>query len=72
MCLGAIYWARIDKIYYANTKEDAAGIGFDDEFIYKEVGTSIEKRKLYFKQFIRDEALQIFKLWQSLDIKTNY
>jgi guanine deaminase len=72
MCLGAIYWARIDKIYYANTKEDAAGIGFDDEFIYKEVGTPIEKRKLYFKQFIRDEALQIFKLWQSLEIKTNY
>lgn len=72
MCLGAIYWAHIDKIYYANTKEDAAGIGFDDEFIYKEIAIPIEKRKLQFKQFIREEALQVFKLWKLSDIKTHY
>jgi tRNA(Arg) A34 adenosine deaminase TadA len=72
MCLGAIYWARIDKIYYANTKEDAAGIGFDDEFIYKEIAVPIEQRKLQFKQFIRDEALQVFKLWELSDIKKIY
>ncbi|MDB4902499.1 MAG: nucleoside deaminase [Mucilaginibacter sp.] len=72
MCLGAIYWAHIDKIYYANSKEDAADIGFDDEFIYKEMGMHIKKRKLPFIQLIRDEALQIFKLWQSSSAKTAY
>jgi guanine deaminase len=72
MCLGAIYWSHIDKIYYANSKEDAADIGFDDEFIYKEIGMHIEKRKLPFIQLIRDEALQIFKLWQSSSKKTAY
>jgi tRNA(Arg) A34 adenosine deaminase TadA len=72
MCLGAIYWAHIDTIYYANTKEDAAAIGFDDEFIYKEIAIPIENRKLHFKQFIRDEALQIFKLWQLSDTKSAY
>ena len=72
MCLGAIYWARIDKIYYANSKEDADGIGFDDEFIYKEMGIHIEKRKLPFIQLKRDEALQIFKLWQLSATKTPY
>jgi guanine deaminase len=67
MCLGAIYWAGISKIYYANTQSDAANIGFDDEFIYKEVNTSIEKRKLPCVQLIHDEALHIFKLWQSVE-----
>lgn len=65
MCLGAIYWAGIDKIYYANTQADAAGIGFDDEFIYKEVKSNIEERKLNFIQLLRGEALQVFRLWQS-------
>jgi guanine deaminase len=65
MCLGAIYWAGIDKIYYANTQADAAGIGFDDEFIYQEVRSQMEGRKLQCVQLLRDEALQIFRLWQS-------
>ena len=65
MCLGAIYWAGISKIYYANTQVDAANIGFDDEFIYKEVNTPMEQRNLPCVQLIRDEALQIFKLWQA-------
>lgn len=72
MCLGAIYWARIDKIYYANTQADAASIGFDDEFIYKEMGSPIENRTLPCVQLIREEALRIFRLWQSPDVKTNY
>src|ERR1700750_985260 len=57
MCLGAIYWARIDKIYYANTKADAAAIGFDDHFIYQELDLPMEKRKLPHQQLLRDEAL---------------
>ena len=65
MCLGAIYWAGIDKIYYANTQADAAGIGFDDEFIYGEVRSQMEGRKLQCVQLLRDEALQIFRLWES-------
>lgn len=63
MCLGAIYWARLDKIYYANTKADAADIGFDDHFIYNEIACNMEDRKLPFVQLLRDEALPVFKQW---------
>ncbi len=63
MCLGAIYWARIDKIYYANTKADAAAIGFDDDYIYSELGCAMDERKVPFVQLLRDEALTAFKLW---------
>jgi guanine deaminase len=72
MCLGAIYWARIDKIYYANTKADAAAIGFDDHFIYEELDLPMEKRKLPVVQLMRDEALGIFKLWSETENKTEY
>jgi guanine deaminase len=72
MCLGAIYWARIDKIYYANTKADAAAIGFDDQFIYDELELPMEKRKLPVVQLMRDEALGIFKLWSETENKTEY
>lgn len=72
MCLGAIYWARIDAIYYANTKTDAAGIGFDDHFIYKEIELPMSERKLKITQLLRDEALPAFKLWQASESKTNY
>jgi guanine deaminase len=71
MCLGAIYWARIDKIYYANTKADAAGIGFDDHFIYGEIESSMDDRKLTFVQLLRDEALPVFKRWQSTESDRN-
>lgn len=71
MCLGAIYWARIDKVYFANTRADAADIGFDDEFIYQEAGKPVDKRKLPCEQLMRDDALQIFRLWQSSDVKLN-
>jgi len=66
MCLGAIYWAQIDKIYYANTKADAADIGFDDHFIYKEMACSMSERKLQFVQLLRDEAQPAFKRWQEI------
>jgi len=72
MCLGAIYWARIDKIYYANTKADAAKIGFDDHFIYDEIDLPMEKRKLPHVQLMRDEALNAFKLWEEAENRTDY
>ena len=72
MCLGAIYWARIDKVYYANTKADAAAIGFDDHFIYDEIDKTMESRKLSFVQLLRTEALPAFKLWESTENKTDY
>ena len=72
MCLGAIYWAHIDKIYYANTKNDAAEIGFDDHFIYEELEQPMEQRKLSFTQLMRSEAQVAFKQWQQSDKKTDY
>jgi guanine deaminase len=72
MCLGAIYWARIDKIYYANNKADAAAIGFDDHFIYDELDLPMDKRKLPVVQLMRDEALNAFKLWSESEDKTEY
>ena len=72
MCLGAIYWARIDKVYYANTKADAAAIGFDDHFIYTELESPMSNRKLSFIQLLRDEALSAFKLWESTENRTDY
>ena len=72
MCLGAIYWAHIDHIYYANTKTDAAAIGFDDQFIYEELDRPMHLRKLPILQMLRDEALQAFKLWEINEGKTHY
>lgn len=72
MCLGAIYWARIDKIYYANTKADAAAIGFDDHFIYDELENPMDKRKLPFVQILREEALTAFKLWETTEHREHY
>jgi guanine deaminase len=57
MCLGAIYWARLDKIYYANNQADAAAIGFDDQFIYEELDRPKHERKLPVVELLRDEAL---------------
>jgi tRNA(Arg) A34 adenosine deaminase TadA len=72
MCLGAIYWAHIDHIYYANTKADAAAIGFDDKFIYDELDLPMDKRKLPVIQLMRDEALNAFKLWETSEKRTEY
>lgn len=72
MCLGAIYWARIDKIYYANTKVDAAEIGFDDYFIYEEMNCDMPNRKIPCEQLLRDEAQKAFKNWHTSAVKKIY
>ena len=72
MCLGAIYWARPDKIYYANTRNDAAIIDFDDSLIYDEINEPIEKRKIKMESLGRDEAIKVFELWKSKTNKINY
>ena len=72
MCLGAIYWARISKVYYANTKKDAADIGFDDHFIYDELEKPMEQRKMPFVQMMHNEALVVFKQWQISESKSDY
>jgi len=72
MCLGAIYWARPDKMYYANTKADAAEIAFDDQFIYDEIETPVENRKLVTEQMMREEALEAFRLWETSNKKIEY
>ena len=72
MCLSAIYWARIDKIWYANTKHDAKDIGFDDSFIYDEIALAMDQRSIPIEQILRDEALQAFKMWEDKSDKTEY
>ena len=72
MCLSAIYWSRIDKIYYANTRDDAKKIDFDDSLIYSELTKKIKERKIPTTQLMRDEALQGFKLWKDTENKVKY
>ena len=72
MCLGAIYWARPRAVYYAATKDDAADIGFDDEFIYKEMAVPIVERKIPMKQLLRDKAKSVFEEWKNKDDKIDY
>ncbi len=72
MCFGAIHWARLDKIYYANTKADAKNIGFDDSFIYEEIAKPYEKRTIPNIQIFRDEAMVSFRLWQEKTDKIEY
>jgi tRNA(Arg) A34 adenosine deaminase TadA len=63
MCLSAIYWARLKKVYYGNTRKDARRIDFDDDLIYAEVAAPISQRKIPMKQLLRPEALAAFKEW---------
>jgi len=72
MCLSAVYWSRISRIYYGNTKRDAAKAGFRDDFIYRELGKTPGKRKLKITQHLRDEALMSFEMWELSDNKTEY
>ena len=72
MCLGAIYWARPDKVYYANTKLDAAAINFDDDFIYQEIAKPLDKREMKFIQLSREEALSAFDEWKKKTDKIEY
>jgi len=72
MCLAAIYWARFPKVFYANTRKDAARIAFDDDFIYREVSTPIGRRKIPMKQLLRSEALKVFAEWKIKADKIRY
>lgn len=72
MCLGAIYWARLDKVYYGNNKTDAKNIGFDDSFIYDELDLPIDKRTIPFKQILKDDAIEAFKNWEEKSDKVEY
>lgn len=72
MCLGAIYWAHIDKIYYANDRRDAADIGFDDDFIYQEIALKPTERTKPSEILLREEAIEAFKQWKAKADKTEY
>jgi guanine deaminase len=72
MCLGAIYWARPSRVFYAAAAGDAAAAGFDDAFIYEELKTAHAARRIPMAQLLRDESLQIFAAWQSQPNKTPY
>jgi guanine deaminase len=72
MCLAAIYWTRFKKVYYANTRKDAARIQFDDDLIYREVSTPIARRQIPMKQLLRAEALEVFKEWRDKPDKVRY
>ncbi len=72
MCLGAIYWARLDKLYFAADKTDAEYGGFSDKFIYDEIDLPYSKRSLETKQLCRDEAKKVFDYWLKYENKTPY
>ncbi|MFC6859709.1 nucleoside deaminase [Zunongwangia atlantica] len=72
MCLGAIYWARPKKVYYALNHSDAAKIGFDDQFIYEELDKDIENRKVPFENILRNEGLPVFEKWDQKENRIDY
>ena len=72
MCFGAIHWARINKIFFACTRLDAANIEFDDNYIYKEIVKSIDQRDIETEQLLRDEAIKAFELWRKKHDKIKY
>ena len=72
MCLGAIYWAHLDRIYYGNNRNDAARIGFDDDFIYRELELQREERSTPIIPLLREEALDSFRRWKEKTDKTEY
>ena len=72
MCLSAIYWSHVDNIFYANTREDAKKINFDDSLIYSEISKKNEDRKIPIKQILRDEALKALEIWDKKIDKIEY
>ena len=72
MCLGAIYWARPEKVFFGATKEDAATVNFDDHFIYDELELDFDKRHIDFKNLMRDEANTVFDAWRKKEDKKTY
>lgn len=72
MCLSAIYWARLDRIYYGCDKSDAKNIGFDDSFIYEQIELKPEFRSIPSRQVLHEEALSAFRMWDEKDDKIEY
>ena len=72
MCLGAIYWARLARVYFANADADASKIGFDDSLIYREIAQPHSQRKIPMMQMMREEALAAFRAWKSKPNKIEY
>lgn len=72
MCLGAIYWARLDRIYFAATRDDAAAAGFDDSLIYREVAAPLDERAIPAINFMRDEGREPMSVWKSFEKKIAY
>ena len=72
MCLSAIYWAHVERIYYANTRQDAAQVEFDDEFLYREISTAPENRTIPARQVLANEARSAFEHWQHKVDKQHY
>jgi guanine deaminase len=72
MCLGAIYWAKFDKVYYGNTREDAAKSGFNDSFIYDEIPLPLSERKIKMEELGQKEAQKAFQLWEEKMDKVHY
>ena len=72
MCLGAVYWSRLDSIFFGNTCHDAAEIGFDDHFIYEELAVPHEQRKLPMERLLPEQAIESFRLWREHQSKIAY
>ena len=72
MCLGAIYWARLDRLYYAGTRADAANVGFDDAHIYEELPLDPSQRELPTQTLLREEAQRVFEVWAEKTDKKEY
>lgn len=72
MCLGAIYWARPKKVFYACTRQDAADVGFDDDFIYAEIPLAPEDRSISMEHILRNESLRVFEEWREKEDKIDY
>ena len=72
MCLGAIYWARPARVFFGNTKADAAAVGFDDQFIYQEMEKPLDQRLIPMQPLLRDEALAGFRAWAAHETRTAY
>lgn len=72
MCLSAIYWAHVEKVFYANTRQDAARIGFDDDHIYTQVSLPIRARTLPMEPLLGNDAIKIFQAWEAKADKVRY
>ena len=72
MCLAAIYWARLDKVYYGNTRQDAAKIDFDDDHIYQEISVDLDKRQIPMTQLSHEEAHEVFEEWAAKEDRIQY